>query len=68
MNKKQWYTWAFFLIVAGVTLKTIPLALMNYYNILGVSSYPDTGIIIGHVCGLSGIACAFCGRFEKETT
>ncbi len=67
MNKKQWYTWAFFLIVAGVTLKTIPLAIMNYYNTSSVSTYPDIGLIIGYVCGIAGIACAFCGLFEKET-
>jgi len=67
MNKKQWYTWAFFLIVAGVMLKTIPLALMNYYNTFSVSTYPDIGIILGYMCGLSGIACFFCGLFEKET-
>jgi len=66
MNKKQWYTWAFFLIVTGVTLKTIPLALMNYYNTFSVSTYPDIGLIIGYICGIAGIACAFCGSFEKE--
>ena len=65
--KKQWYTGGFFLIVAGVTLKTIPLALMNYNNTSSVSTYPDIGIILGYICGLSGIACVFCGLFEKET-
>ena len=62
MNEKQWYTWAFFLIVASVTLKTVPLALMNYY---GVLTYPDMGMIIGHLCGLAGVACGICGLLEK---
>jgi len=67
VNKKTMVYQGVFLIVAGVTLKTIPLALMNYNNTSSVSTYPDIGIILGYICGLSGIACVFCGLFKKET-